>query len=68
LKPRQVGLLVAAAASSVLGYVYYETSGDQLEGRYTEETFLTVAWAVMFGLLIFGVLAIIVRALLPAED
>jgi hypothetical protein len=68
LKPRQIGLLASAVIASALGYIYYVLSGDQLEGRYTEESFLTTAWAVMFGLLVFGVLAIVVRAVLPAQD
>jgi hypothetical protein len=68
MKPRQVGLLASAIIASALGYVYYELSGDQLEGRYTEESFLTVAWAVMFGFVVFCVLAIFSRVILPDEE
>ena len=68
MKPRQVALLVAAVISVAVGYVYHELSQDQLEGRYGEESFLTVAWAVMFGLVVFGALAIFMRVVLPDEE
>ena len=68
MRPRQIGLLAAAVIASAAGYIYYELSGNQLEGRFTEESFLTVAWAVMFGFLIFLLLAIVCRVVLPDED
>lgn len=68
MKPRQIGLLVSALVAAALGYLYYQLSGDQLEGRYTEETFLTIAWAVMFGFMVFCVLAVVSRLVLPDED
>jgi hypothetical protein len=68
VKPRHFGLLAAAVIAAVGGYLYYELSGDQLEGRFTEESFLTVAWAVMFGVVVFGVLALLSRVILQDEE
>jgi hypothetical protein len=68
VRPRQLAVIAAALIAAVVGYIYYELSGDQLEGRYGEESFLTVAWAAMFGLVIFAVLAILTRVILPDEE
>jgi hypothetical protein len=68
VKPRRIATIASAAIALAVGYIYYELSLDELEGKYDEEGFLSLAWAGVTALLVFVLLVVVARMILPDEE
>jgi hypothetical protein len=68
VKPRRVATVASAAIALAVGYIYYELSLEELEGKYDEEGFLSLAWAGVTALLVFILLFVLSRLILPDEE
>ena len=67
MSQRRAALLACILVGAAVAYLYWQLSGDELEGKYDEEGFLTVAWAVITGALAAALLIIVTRLALPDE-